>query len=333
MKLVKSLLLGSAAGLTAVAGAQAADLPVKKAVAVEYVRVCTAYGAGFFYIPGTDTCLRVTGFAQAAYQYTNSVALRPDVSGFRTMGRIALDARTDTAYGTLRTFIRMDMRNGSGAYLHSGTAVRYATAFTGTGIDTFGRLQTYVELDKAFIQFAGFTAGRAASFFDFYAAAHEIIGASYGSNVSATNLFAYTATFGGGLSATVSVEDPTWRRQPVYNAFGFGTGGTATSLGLTGITAQFNNPALGFAQVTPVATIFNGAGTPVAYQLLDIAQRNRVPDFVGNIRLDQPWGSAQLSVATHQISVGGYQGGLFSSGLGPGAYPGSRDCWRVHGRG
>jgi hypothetical protein len=28
---------------------------------VEYVRVCTIYGAGFFYIPGTDTCLRVDG--------------------------------------------------------------------------------------------------------------------------------------------------------------------------------------------------------------------------------------------------------------------------------
>ena len=128
MKLVKSLLLGSAAGLTAVAGAQAADLPVKKAVAVEYVRVCTAYGAGFFYIPGTDTCLRVTGFAQAAYQYTFTRGPRPDLTGYRTMGRIALDARTDTAYGTLRTFIRMDMRNGSGAYLHSGTATRMATA-------------------------------------------------------------------------------------------------------------------------------------------------------------------------------------------------------------
>ena len=36
MKVVKSLLLGTAAGLIAVGGAQAADLPVK-AKAVEYV--------------------------------------------------------------------------------------------------------------------------------------------------------------------------------------------------------------------------------------------------------------------------------------------------------
>ena len=71
MKLVKSLLLGSAAGFAVVAGAQAADLPIRKAepVAVEYVRVCSAYGSGFFYIPGTETCLRVGGRVRADYRY------------------------------------------------------------------------------------------------------------------------------------------------------------------------------------------------------------------------------------------------------------------------
>ena len=62
MKLAKSLFLGSVAGLAAVAGAQAADLPVKKAAAVEYVRVCDAYGTGYFYIPGTETCLKINGY-------------------------------------------------------------------------------------------------------------------------------------------------------------------------------------------------------------------------------------------------------------------------------
>ncbi|MFX8354893.1 porin, partial [Acinetobacter baumannii] len=61
MKLVKSLLLGSAAGLIAVGGAQAADLPVK-AKAVEYVKICSLYGAGFYYIPGTDTCIKLGGY-------------------------------------------------------------------------------------------------------------------------------------------------------------------------------------------------------------------------------------------------------------------------------
>ena len=318
MEKITKLLMGtvSACALGA-AGAQAADLPVRKAAPVEYVRVCTAYGAGFFYIPGSDTCLRITGFAQFAYQYTNQVGLRPDVTGMRSLGRIALDARTDTAYGTLRTFIRMDMRNGSGFFLNSGTSRNFAVAINGTGVDTFNRLQTYVELDKAFIQFAGFTAGRAASFFDFYAGANEIIGTSYGSNTSATNLLAYTATFGGGLSATLSVEDPTWRRQPVFTPFGTAGGQTAVSMGTPALASVFARGDLGFAQVTPVPTAFNAAGTPVAYQNLDIAQRSRVPDFVGNIRLDQPWGSAQLSAATHELFVGGYQAGLFSSGLVP----------------
>ena len=40
MKMVKSLILGSAAGLVAMSGAQAADLPVK-AKPVEYVRICS----------------------------------------------------------------------------------------------------------------------------------------------------------------------------------------------------------------------------------------------------------------------------------------------------
>ncbi len=63
MSKIKSLILGSAATLVAVAGAQAADLPVK-AKAVQYVKVCSLYGAGFYYIPGTDTCIKLGGYVQ-----------------------------------------------------------------------------------------------------------------------------------------------------------------------------------------------------------------------------------------------------------------------------
>src|ERR1700756_1062602 len=68
MTIVKGLLLGTAASLAVVAGAQAADLPVK-AAPVEYVKVCSLYGAGFFYIPGTDTCLKVGGYLRADHVY------------------------------------------------------------------------------------------------------------------------------------------------------------------------------------------------------------------------------------------------------------------------
>ena len=52
----KNILLGCAAAFVVVGGAHAADLPVK-AKPVEYVKICSPYGAGFFYVPGTDTCI------------------------------------------------------------------------------------------------------------------------------------------------------------------------------------------------------------------------------------------------------------------------------------
>lgn len=61
MKMMKSLLLGSAAGLVAIAGAQAADLPVK-AKPVQYVKICSLYRVGFYYIPGTDMCIKIGGW-------------------------------------------------------------------------------------------------------------------------------------------------------------------------------------------------------------------------------------------------------------------------------
>src|ERR1700730_18959743 len=71
MNMIKTLVLGSAAGLLAMGGAQAADLPVK-AKAVEYVRICSLYGAGFFYIPGTDTCIKLGGYLRAEIQFNGN---------------------------------------------------------------------------------------------------------------------------------------------------------------------------------------------------------------------------------------------------------------------
>lgn len=336
MKLVKSLLLGSAAGLCAVAGAQAADLPVKKAAPVEYVRICTAYGAGFFYIPGTDTCLRVGGRARFEYEvrskrsrgaYNNTtfapiLSSNDDVSGFRGLGRLNLDARTETAYGTLRAFVRFEIASRTGqGILRSGTTERYGTSFPGLGVDTVGRAQTNVNIDKAFVQFAGITAGRASSFFDFYAHDLEFVGLTPGSDVSATNLIAYTATLGGGLSATISMEDPIYRRSPVFN-----TGGLTSISGITGVinggTLQPGSPGLIAAfpngnppAVSPVGVTFDPVtGLPTVARLLDVVQRNGVPDFVAAVRYDQPWGSVQLSGASHEIQVGQFDPNTVVSG-------------------
>src|SRR5829696_2333411 len=333
MKLVKSLLLGSAASLCAAAGAQAADLPVQKAAPVEYVRICTAYGAGFFFIPGTDTCLRVGGRARGEFNFANArsrgvyspttfapvTSSNADQTGFRGLGRLNLDARTQTAYGTLRAFVRFEIANRTGNNnLRSGTQERYALAFFGTGVDTFGRAQTFVNVDKAFVQFAGITAGRASSFFDFYAHDLEFAGATAGSDVASTNLFAYTATLGGGLSATISMEDPVYRRNTVFNqggVFGLSSGllgvVPASGQGGTGANVFVGNPPA----VAPVGVVFDPVtGIPTIARFLDVAQRNGVPDFVGALRLDQPWGSAQLSGASHEIQVGQFDPNTVASG-------------------
>ena len=209
MKMVKSLLLGSAAGLAAVAGAQAADLPVK-AKAVEYVKVCSLYGAGFFYIPGTDTCLKIGGFVRTEWNHNAggsfaptvqrapalSTPARSDTLVNRTRGLFSFDVRSQTEYGTLRSYIR------AGWQWTSNT-------------DTIGGSSTAVYLDRAFIQFAGFTFGKTQSFFDVPDIADMTYQTEYARNNtggSGTPVFAYTAMLGNGVTATLSIEDYSERR-------------------------------------------------------------------------------------------------------------------------
>ena len=146
MKMVKSLVLGSAAGLVAMSGAQAADLPVK-AKAVEYVRICSLYGAGFFYIPGTDTCIKLGGYVRVDTTFHGSVYDQPAWSGdlgqnnryadyFAARSRMALtvDTRTATEYGVVRTFGQADFQ-----FTTQGNNTTNPNAFTGsllTGTNT-----------------------------------------------------------------------------------------------------------------------------------------------------------------------------------------------------
>lgn len=272
MKLVKSLLLGSAAGLAAVAGAQAADLPFRKAAPVDYVRVCDwVSGGGYFYIPGTDTCLKVGGevrfeyawhenksafvttpsygaFAQPLLNGTVLPGRNKNDSGFLARGKIEVDVRTQTAYGQLRANVRVesDRYNGN------------ENSAYGTG----GSSPT--TLDRGYITFAGITAGRVQSFFDFFADNYNYDGIA--TSDESTSVLAYTATFGGGFSATVSVEDPNEGRRN-----GIGNLGNVNVAGLGPVGATY-------------------AGT-------------RYPDVVGQLRYDQAWGAIQLSGAFHDVNT------------------------------
>jgi hypothetical protein len=300
MKLVKSLLLGSAAGLCAVTGATAADLPAARAAPVDYVRVCPVHGVGFFYIPGTESCLRITGRVRAEYNYTQSRAAAADLSGWRTLARVGLDARTATAYGTLRAFILLEAARRTGS-LRSGTQERIGQAEIATGIDHIGRSQTNIYVLRALVQFMGFSAGRTTSFYDFYANDTTWSLFSMGSDLPYATVFAYTATFGGGWSATIAVEDSIERRQPLLFAGTF-------------------DPVAGVFQPSLLTSGFGPA------------QVNKLPDVVANVRVDQAWGSAQLSAALHELDAAGV--GLlpvFPGGPVPGATIDAEYGWAIQG--
>ena len=122
MKLVKGLIVGSAASLLCIGAAAAADLPVK-AKAVEYVRICSAYGVGFWYIPGTDTCMKIGGYLRVDTTFNGGPQGQPPWNGdlgqhnryadyYSARSRMALtvDTRTASEYGVVRTFMQADFQ-------------------------------------------------------------------------------------------------------------------------------------------------------------------------------------------------------------------------------
>jgi hypothetical protein len=230
--MVKSLLLGTAAGLVAIAGAQAADLPVK-AKPVQYVKICSLYGAGFYYIPGTDTCIKIGGFVRAEVNGnaggSYSVIQSGSVDGSPTQGKgefwrtragVTLDTRTQTEYGTLRSYFIAATSEDQGQA--AGTSPGGGGSGVGNNPGGAG-LAPYTRLwsNAAFIQFAGFTAGKTASFFDFDLQPYSNQTNFWGSNYAGggIDVFAYTAQFGNGMSASLAVEQPDARRTSITNSF------------------------------------------------------------------------------------------------------------------
>jgi hypothetical protein len=219
MKMVKSLILGSAAGLIAVSGAQAADLPVK-AKAVEYVKICSLYGAGFYYIPGTDTCIKLGGYLRVETAIgTNGVygsatgnpagahTRYSNYTTSRSREDLNIDTRTATEYGVVRTYFDATFSWTSGTYTGSNTTPA-GSAYTGDAV-AGGSVGVYY----AFIQFAGFTMGKAVSQFSApwvnYPGNNfdQLVGG--GGSVTGVNQFTYTAQFGNGVSAAISAQDQT----------------------------------------------------------------------------------------------------------------------------
>ena len=281
MKMVKSLILGSAAGLLAMSGAQAADLPVK-AKAVEYVRICSLYGAGFFYIPGTDTCIKLGGYLRVDTTFNGAgVQNTPAWSGdagqgnryrdyYSTRARLALtvDTRTATEYGVVRTFGQGDFTFDTlgGATFNPNSLATNLGANPNLLNSAGGG---YVAVEMGFIQFAGFTFGRSASAYSTpwhgYPGnnSSNLLGGN--DTVTGVNNIQYSAQFGNGVSATIGLDDPV-----VYNRtniFNLSTGLPASGSGATG-------------------NAYGGV---------------HAPDIAGNIRVDQAWGLFQISGIAHEV--------------------------------
>jgi len=191
MNFTKGILLGSGAALFAVAGAQAADLPSRKSAPVEYVKVCSAYGAGFFFIPGTDTCLRIGGYVRVEYDKRanqtdgTTTGLAASTAGWYTRGVISADARTATPYGTVQAYIQARaVQSGSGTMNQSN----------------------WGSIEAAYVRFAGFTFGQARQPYAFMSS-WGFMSNWWTGWPNGVRQISYTHVLGGGLSATVSVQD------------------------------------------------------------------------------------------------------------------------------
>jgi Porin subfamily len=283
LQTLRNLILGSAASLITLGGAQAADLPVK-AKAVEYVRICSAYGAGFFYIPGTDTCIKFGGYVRADVTFNAGGAHgQPSWNGdpgqqnryhnyFVDRSRLFLsvDTRTDTDYGVVRTFgaAKFQFTTQGGGTVNPIGFTSSPSAGTNTGLLNQPG-EGYVAVTDLFLQFAGFTFGKSASA---YANPWQgtpgnisafLLGGYQADNTGPNNI-QYTAQFGNGVTATIGLDDPVvWDRTAVYN-----------------LSLPLN------------ATLNTGNAYAGVH----------APEVVGNIRIDQTWGLFQISAAAHEVN-------------------------------
>ncbi len=188
---IKSLLIGSAAALVAVTGARAADaVVVAEPEPVEYVRVCDAYGAGFFYIPGTETCLKISGYVRYDAQAVTILMTAPTLAPRTT--KPGTSVRVQKSVSTL---VRKP---------NSALCVRTSRAVSSSPTASMMALRCR----QAFIELGGFHIG----------VADEIFGSwtGYAGNVlnddvinyqsGTTNQVSYTFTGGNGFSAIIAAE-------------------------------------------------------------------------------------------------------------------------------
>jgi hypothetical protein len=81
-------------------------------------KTCAHHGPGFAPIPGTDTCVRVSGRVRSEVDVGSARSVgggRGEGARLNAEARAALDARTETDAGPLRTVVRVRARRGEPA--------------------------------------------------------------------------------------------------------------------------------------------------------------------------------------------------------------------------
>jgi Porin subfamily len=213
---IKSLLLGSAAALVAVTGARAADaVVVAEPEPAEYVKICDVYGAGYFYIPGTETCLRIGGYVRYDASFGDGGRVFDG-----TKARDVLDPGTPPDANINDTWnknARFNLKTWTGQETELGTLKTYTeTRFNfgnvsgkdGDGFALSPAGNKPVTLNFAWIQLGGLRVGKDESAFDtFIGYAGNVIQDTlvpYGG--FDTNVVQYYFDAGNGLSFVASLE-------------------------------------------------------------------------------------------------------------------------------
>ncbi|HEX9906648.1 MAG TPA: porin, partial [Propylenella sp.] len=205
-----TILFASTATLMAGAEARAADL--RTIEAVDYVRICDAFGTGFNYVPGTGTCLRVSGQVRVESHWVDgdTDVLFGVHEGHvnkwttRARGNVRLDARTPAEFGLVRAYADFELTVGP-----ADTSLSPGPFAPDRGP---GPADTVPSLASAFMQISNdwgvHTAGHTGSFFDFWGTHGYITRIGIDDSTTEQTLFGWTFAGGSGLSFTVAAEDP-----------------------------------------------------------------------------------------------------------------------------
>jgi hypothetical protein len=221
---IKSLLLGSAAALVAVSGARAADaVVIAEPEPVEYVRVCDVYGTGFYYMPGTETCLKVSGYVRYDIgvgdlfglqdvldkeDFANGILNTNDTYYKRARAALRLDARTETELGTLRAYFQVNFdwdstTTGAFADIDGDGIEEQVGVFSTT---TSGQ----AKLNHAWIELGGFKIGKTDSLFTtFTDYAGSVINDDFAVPFGPydTHTIQYSFDAGNGFTAAIALEE------------------------------------------------------------------------------------------------------------------------------